>query len=46
MSKRLSQLMLVPRRSPQLHFVNEKIAGLAAVKPWGDLYAVFSLGHI
>jgi hypothetical protein len=43
MSKRLSQLTLVPRRNPQLHCVNEKIAGLAAVKPWGDLYAAFSL---
>jgi len=43
MSKRLSQLTLVPRRNPQLHCVNEKIAGLAAVKPWCDLYAAFSL---
>jgi hypothetical protein len=43
MSKRLSQLTLVPRRNPQLHCVNEKIAGLAGVKPWCDPYAAFSL---
>lgn len=43
MPRRLPQLTLVPRRNPQLHCVNEKIAGLAAVKPCGDLYAAFSL---
>jgi len=43
MPKLLRQLTLVPRRNPQLHCVNEKIAGLVAVKPCGDLYAAFSL---
>ena len=43
MPERLPQLTLVPRRNPQLHCVNEKIAGLVAVKPCGDLYAAFSL---
>jgi hypothetical protein len=43
MYKRKTKLQIVPRRDPQLQCVNEKIARLAAVKPWGDVYAAFSL---
>jgi hypothetical protein len=41
--KRLPKLQIVQRRDPQLQCVNEKIARLAAVKPWGDVYAAFGL---
>jgi hypothetical protein len=43
MPKRLPKLQIVRRRDPQTQAVNEKIARLAAVKPWGDIYAAFSL---
>lgn len=43
MYKRKTKLRIVPRQDPQLLCVNEKIAGLAAVKPWGDVYAAFSV---
>lgn len=43
MPKRLPRLQIVHRRDPQTQAVNEKIARLAAVKPWGDVYAAFSL---
>jgi hypothetical protein len=37
------QLKVVAHRNSQLRTVNEKVAGLAAVKPHGDAYAAFSL---
>ena len=43
MPKRLAQLTVVPRRTPQLQLINEKIARLAAVKPWNDIYRAFSV---
>lgn len=43
MPKHLPKLQIVHRRDPQLQCVNEKIAALAAAKPWADIYAVFSL---
>jgi hypothetical protein len=43
MPKRLTKLQIVRRRDPQTQAVNEKIARLAAVKPWGDVYAAFAL---
>jgi hypothetical protein len=43
MPKRLTRLQIVRRRDPQTQAVNEKIAQLAAVKPWGDVYAAFAL---
>jgi hypothetical protein len=43
MPKRLPKLRIVRRRDPQTQAVNEKIARLVAVKPWGDIYAAFSL---
>jgi hypothetical protein len=43
MPKRLPKLQIVRRRDPQTQAVNEKIARLVAVKPWGDIYAAFSL---
>lgn len=47
MSKGLPQLILVSPATPQLQCVNEKIAALAAVMPWGDIYGTFSFaGHI
>lgn len=39
MPKRLPKLQIVRRRDPQTQAVNEKIARLVAVKPWGDIYA-------
>jgi hypothetical protein len=41
--KRLTNLQIAHRRDPQTQAVNEKIARLVAVKPWGDVYAAFSL---
>jgi hypothetical protein len=41
--KRLPKLQIVHRRDPQLQCVNEKIAALAAVKPWANIHAAFSL---
>lgn len=43
MYKRKTKLRIIYRRDPQLQCVNEKIAALAAVKPWGDVYLAFSL---
>lgn len=43
MYKRKTRLQIVSRRDPQTQVVNEKIAALAAVKPYGDVYAAFSL---
>ena len=43
MPKRLPKLQIVQRRDPQLRCVNDKISALAALKPWGDIYAAFSL---
>jgi hypothetical protein len=42
MPKRLARLTVVPRRIPQLQLINEKIARLAAIKPWNDIYRSFS----
>jgi hypothetical protein len=41
--KRLPKLQIVQRRDTQTQAVNEKIARLVAVKPWGDVYSAFSL---
>jgi site-specific recombinase XerD len=35
--KRLPKLQIVRRRDPQTQAVNEKIARLAAIKPWGGI---------
>ena len=43
MYKRKTRLWIVPRRDPQLQCVNQKIATLAGVKPWGDVCTAFSL---
>ena len=43
MHKPLPQPKVVSRRNPQLRVVNENVARLAAVKPFGDAYAAFSL---
>ena len=43
MPKSLTKLEIVARRDPRLQCVNEKIAKLAALKPWGDIYTAFSL---
>jgi hypothetical protein len=40
---RLPKLHIVHCPDPQLQCVNGKIAALAAVKPWADIYAAFSL---
>jgi hypothetical protein len=37
------QLKVVPHRNSQLRTVNEKVACLGAVKPYGDAYTAFSL---
>lgn len=37
------ELKIVSHRNSQLRSVNEKVACLAAVKPYGDAYAAFSL---
>jgi len=41
--KRLPKLQIVRHRDPQTQALNEKIARLAAVNPWGDVYAAFAL---
>ena len=43
MPKRRIKLQIFHRRDPQTQAVNEKLARLAAVKPWGDVYAAFAL---
>ncbi len=43
MPKCLPKLQIVPRPDPQLQCVNEKIARLAAMKPWGDVYGALAL---
>jgi hypothetical protein len=43
MPKRRTKLQIVHRRDPPVQCVNEKIARLTAVKPWGDVYAAFAL---
>ena len=42
MPKALRRLEIVHRRDPQLQRVNEKIAALAAVKPWDGVYATLA----
>jgi hypothetical protein len=37
-----AKLQLVPRQSAQLKCINERIAALATVKPYGDVYHVDS----
>jgi hypothetical protein len=43
MSELITKLQIVARQDPQLRCVNEKIARLAAMKPWGDIYATLAL---
>ena len=43
MPKPLACITVLPRRTPQLQLINEKIAGLAALKPWNDIYRSFSV---
>ena len=43
MPKPLIQLTLVPARTPQLQLLNEKIARLAAIRPWNEIYRSFSV---
>jgi hypothetical protein len=43
MSKRTARLPIVIRQYSQLRCLNEKIASLAAVKPFGDCYDLFAL---
>src|SRR5690348_17262805 len=43
MSKTARLFLVVPRQGSQLQRVNEKIASLAAVEPYGDLYGAFVL---
>jgi hypothetical protein len=43
MPKPIAALQALPRRDLQLQCLNEKIARLAAVKPWNDIYCCFSL---
>jgi hypothetical protein len=42
MPKPISRLHVVHRRDPQLQRVNEKIAALAAMKPWDGVYATLA----
>lgn len=42
MAKPLPRLSIVHRRDPQLQRVNEKIAALAAMKPWNQVYATLA----
>jgi hypothetical protein len=42
MPEQLPKLQIVHRRDPQLQRVNEKIAALAAIKPWNDVYATLA----
>jgi len=42
MPKPLPRLQIVHRRDPQLQRVNEKIAALAAMKPWDQVYATLA----
>lgn len=42
MPEQLPKLQIVQRRDPQLQRVNEKIAALAAIKPWDDVYATLA----
>jgi hypothetical protein len=42
MPKPLPRLEIVHRRDPQLQCVNEKIAALAAIKPWDGVYATLA----
>jgi len=43
MPEQVTKLQIVARQDPQLRCVNEKIARLAAMKPWGDIYATLAL---
>ena len=43
MPKRPAKLQIVRRPDPQTQAVNEKIARLIAVKPWGDIYSAFAI---
>jgi hypothetical protein len=42
MPKPILRLQIVHRRDPQLQRVNEKIAALAAMKPWDQVYATLA----
>ena len=42
MPKSAAGLRLLTRRDPQLQCLNEKIARLAAQKPWNDIYRAFA----
>jgi len=42
MPEQLPKLQIVHRGDPQLQRVNEKIAALAAIKPWSDVYAALA----
>lgn len=42
MAKPLPRLSIVHCRDPQLQRVNEKIAALAAMKPWDQVYATLA----
>jgi hypothetical protein len=37
------KLQILSNRDPQLQCVNEKVARLVAMKPWGDIYATLAL---
>lgn len=43
MHKNPPQLCVIPKSNSQLQAANERVARLAAVKPYGDAYAAFSL---
>jgi hypothetical protein len=43
MPEHLPKLQIVAGRNPQLQCVNDKVARLVAMKPWGDIYAALAL---